>query len=261
MNLSLNEKNALVCGASGGIGLAIARELARNGAKVTLVSRNKEKLKSALEELKAINPNEHDFVCLDLSNLKSVENWAESEVSKRKYHIIINNSGGPAPGPVHKAKPEEFTAAFNQHILASHMIMQASIEAMKEAGYGRIINIISTSVKQPLPNLGVSNTIRGAMANWAKTLSNELGPHKITVNNVLPGATATERLDQIITNKSNKESISKEEAIQKMQSVVPARRFAEPEELANVVAFLASPAASYMNGINIPVDGGRTSSL
>ncbi len=132
---------------------------------------------------------------------------------------------------------------------------------MKLARYGRIINVISTSVKQPLPNLGVSNTVRGAVANWAKTLANELGEFEITVNNVLPGATATGRLTSIINNKAEKTGLSIEQVAEGMKAEIPLKRFAEPVEVANAIVFLASPQASYINGINLPVDGGRTKSL
>jgi 3-oxoacyl-[acyl-carrier protein] reductase len=176
-------------------------------------------------------------------------------------HILINNTGGPAGGPVFSASLDEFESAFTQHLKSNHMLAKAVVPSMKTAGYGRIINIISTSVKQPLDGLGVSNTIRGAVANWSKTLANELGEFGITVNNVLPGATGTERLTQIINNKANKTGKTVEEVTKIMQSAVPVKRFAKPEEIANAVAFLASPAASYINGVNLPVDGGRTKSL
>ena len=176
-------------------------------------------------------------------------------------HILINNTGGPAPGPAHLAKAEEFLLAFQAHLINNHQLMQLCLPGMKQAGYGRIINIISTSVKIPLPNLGVSNTIRGAVGNWAKTLANELAAFGITVNNVLPGATATERLTGIIKNKANKFNISEEDAREEMKAEIPAKRFAQPEEIAYAAAFLASPAAAYINGINVPVDGGRTGNL
>jgi 3-oxoacyl-[acyl-carrier protein] reductase len=132
---------------------------------------------------------------------------------------------------------------------------------MKKEGYGRIVNIISTSVKIPLPNLGVSNTIRGAVASWAKTMANELGQFNITVNNVLPGATKTKRLESIISNNAGKKNVPVDEVEKEMMKEIPMKRFAEPQELANVVAFLASPAASYVNGVSIPVDGGRTGTI
>jgi 3-oxoacyl-[acyl-carrier protein] reductase len=145
--------------------------------------------------------------------------------------------------------------------LCNHILAQAVIEGMKTSGYGRIINVISTSVKQPIKGLGVSNTIRAAVANWSKTLSFELAPFGITVNNVLPGATMTQRLSSIIDSKASKTGITIEKAKQQMLDEIPAKRFAEPFEIANAIAFLASPAAAYITGINIPIDGGRTASL
>ena len=184
-----------------------------------------------------------------------------SNNTSRNYHILLNNTGGPKGGPILNANLSEFTDTFSQHLLCNHLLVQAVVSGMKENGYGRIINIISTSVKQPIDGLGVSNTIRGAVANWSKTLASELGPFGITVNNVLPGATATERLDQIMINVGKKIGKSPEEASEIMRSTIPARRFAQPEEIAYAVVFLASEAAGYINGINLPVDGGRTKSL
>ena len=180
---------------------------------------------------------------------------------KTDFHILINNTGGPAPGPANDADAKAFIDAFNLHLVSNHHLVQAVIPFMKKEQYGRIINVISTSVKQPLPNLGVSNTIRGAVASWAKTLANELGEFGITVNNVLPGATATARLDAIIENKAKKQNISLEQATMNEKLSIPMRRFAQPEEFAAATAFLASPAAGYITGINLPVDGGRTSCL
>ena len=176
-------------------------------------------------------------------------------------HILVNNTGGPAGGQAIDAEVNEFTSAFNNHLICNHNLVQCVVEGMKSEGYGRIINIISTSVKQPLPNLGVSNTIRGAVANWAKTLANELGQFNITVNNVLPGATDTVRLKSIIETKAEKTGQSIDSIGEVMANQSPMKRIAKPEEIANAVAFLASPAASYINGINVPVDGGRTSCL
>jgi 3-oxoacyl-[acyl-carrier protein] reductase len=174
---------------------------------------------------------------------------------------LINNTGGPKGGPIVTAETSEFLAAFNQHLICNHILMQAVVPGMKAVGYGRIVNIISTSVKQPLPNLGVSNTIRGAVANWSKTLANELAPFGITVNNVLPGATNTQRLTEIAKAKAEKTGESVADILNEMGQESPMKRIAEPQEVAAAVAFLASPAASYINGINVPVDGGRTKSL
>ncbi|PQJ22999.1 SDR family oxidoreductase [Tenacibaculum sp. SG-28] len=258
MNLDLKNKNALVCGSTQGIGKATAILLATEGANITLVARNETKLKSVLQELPNTNQN-HNYIVADFSNPELLQSkLKELPVA---YHILINNTGGPAGGPVFDATLSAFESAFTQHLKCNHVLVQTVVPYMKAVSYGRIINIISTSVKQPLDGLGVSNTIRGAVANWSKTLANELGQFGITVNNVLPGATATERLNEIINNKANKIGKSVEEVAQMMKNASPAKRFASPEEIANAVVFLASDKASFINGINVPVDGGRTKSL
>ncbi|NRB60019.1 MAG: SDR family oxidoreductase [Winogradskyella sp.] len=260
MNLDLNNKYAIVCGSSAGIGKATALSLAAEGAIVTLVARNEEKLKAVLSELP--QHRNHDYIVADFSNPSELKEKVESYIEKNHgFHVLVNNTGGPAGGPVFSAKVEEFENAFTQHLKCNHVLAQATVPFMKSEGYGRIINVISTSVKQPLDGLGVSNTIRGAVANWSKTLANELGQFGITVNNVLPGATGTERLTEIIKNKSAKTGKTEEESADAMRNAVPAKRFAQPEELAYAITFLASDCASYINGINLPVDGGRTKSL
>lgn len=262
MNLDLKNKQAIVCGSTQGIGKAIAIELAALGANVTLVARNEEALKKVKQELPSNNQQLHSYLCVDFSKPEDLKSIVEAYLHRNPIvHILVNNTGGPPAGPVHAAKTEEFLAAFNNHLICNHILAQACIEGMKNAKYGRIINIISTSVKQPLPNLGVSNTIRAAVANWSKTLANELGKFNITVNNVLPGATATQRLQNIIENKSNKTGHAIDDVSNEMIAEIPMGRFAEASEIANAVAFLASPAASYINGINLPVDGGRTGCL
>ena len=262
MNLDLTNKRALVCGSTQGIGRAVALELAAMGANVTLVARNENSLKQVKSELSA-GPNQlHSYLCVDFTKPDELKTLTEAFIQRSgPVQILINNTGGPPAGPVHTAKPEEFIAAFNQHLVCNHILTQSCLEGMKNTGYGRIVNIISTSVKQPLPNLGVSNTIRAAVGNWAKTMANELGQFNITVNNVLPGATATQRLSSILENKAIKTNSSSEEVKKEMLSEIPLGRFAEASEIANAVAFLVSPAAAYINGINLPVDGGRTSSL
>lgn len=260
MNIDLSGKHAVVCGSTQGIGKATALELSKLGASITLVARNESKLKQTLTELNKNSKNDYivaDFtVPEDLS--RKIKKWA----STNQAHILINNTGGPKGGAITEAKTEEFYNAFTQHLICNHILVQALIPGMKSLGYGRIINIISTSVKQPLDGLGVSNTIRGAVANWSKTLANELGQFNITVNNVLPGATNTDRLQSIAENKaSNSLNINIDDVLAGMAAQSPMKRIAEPEEVANAVTFLASPAASYINGINVPVDGGRTKSL
>lgn len=260
LSLDLAGKTALVGGSTQGIGLASAQALASLGARCILISRNEQKLAEAVKKLPAV-AGAHGYLVADFAHPEQVSEAVAGFVKDNTVHILVNNSGGPAGGPVTKAKPEEFLAAFQQHLICNHIITNLVAEGMKAAGYGRIINIISTSVKIPLKDLGVSNTIRGAVASWAKTMANELGQYGITVNNVLPGATSTERLSAIVGNKSSKTGKSIEEVEQGMIGEIPAKRFGKPEEIAAMVAFLASPAASYVNGTSIPVDGGRTGSI
>jgi 3-oxoacyl-[acyl-carrier protein] reductase len=261
LSQSLLGKTALVAGSTQGIGLASAQALAEAGAGCVLIARNEAALKDAVASLDTTQRQKHQYLVADFQSPENVRSVIETFIKQTAVHILVNNSGGPAGGPIVDAKPEAFLAAFNQHLICNHILATAVMQGMKDAGYGRIINIISTSVKIPLKNLGVSNTIRGAVASWAKTMANELGGFGITVNNVLPGATATGRLETIINNKVSKTGISHEEAEKEMLSEIPAKRFGKPEEIAAAVAFLASPAAAYINGVSLPVDGGRTGSI
>lgn len=262
MDLNLKGKRAFVCGSTQGIGKAIAEELAQLGASITLIARNETKLQEVLDELPLKEGQKHHYICADFNDTDRLKTALDQYLIKvNKVEILVNNTGGPAGGPIVDAKLDAFESAFRQHLMCNHILAQAVIPFMKEAGYGRIINIISTSVKAPLKGLGVSNTIRGAVANWSKTLANEIGPFGITVNNVLPGATMTGRLTSIIKNKAEKTGQKEEEVRQTMLSSIPANRFADPHEVAGAAAFLASPAAGYINGINVPVDGGRLSCL
>lgn len=254
-------KRALVAGSTQGIGLAIARHLASMGADCTLISRNRESLEKAVASLPNNHSQQHEFLVADFNDYIAVEKVVSASVSSHPVCILVNNSGGPAAGPVFDATPEAFLAAFQQHLICNQLLTRAVVPGMKSEGYGRIINIISTSVKIPLKGLGVSNTIRGAVASWAKTMSNELAPFGITVNNILPGATATIRLENIVQNKIKTTGKSKESVEAEMLSEIPMKRFGQPDEIAAVAAFLASPAASYLTGVSIPVDGGRTGCL
>lgn len=259
MNLDLTGKRAVVCGSTQGIGKASAVELALLGADVTLVARDEEKLKLVLKEL---NPKgKHNYVVADFSAPDILKAKINEFAAKNVIHILINNTGGPPAGQAIDAQTEDFVKAFSSHLLCNQILVQAVVPSMKKEKFGRIINVISTSVKIPIRGLGVSNTIRGAVANWSKTLSLELGPFGITVNNVLPGASMTGRLESIINTNAQKKDQSFEEAKQDMIKEIPAGRISEPHEVAAAVAFLASPAAGYINGVNIPVDGGRTGSL
>ncbi len=263
MDINLKDKWALVCGASQGIGFETAREMANSGASVTLCARNEESLRTAVAQLSTDNGQQHDYIVADFSTPSVLEASLDAHLAKRSnpYHILVNNTGGPPAGLAHEAEIEHFRSAFELHLICNHILATRLIPGMKDAGYGRIINVISTSVKQPLPNLGVSNTIRGAVANWAKTLANELGQFNITVNNVLPGATNTARLKSIVSNKASKTGQEEQKVLEGMANQVPMKRVGEPEEVAGAITFLASPSAGYINGVNLPVDGGRTSSL
>jgi len=258
MDLNLGGKNALVCGGSKGIGKAAAIELAAMGANVTILSRDTEALNQTLGELSRQPGQDHDYLVLDLMKTEEIASRIHLLTEVKTIHILLNNTGGPPGGPIAEAEPEDFLRAFQQHLIAAHTISQRVISGMKKARYGRIINVLSTSVKQPIEGLGVSNTIRAAMANWSKTLSQELGPHGITVNNILPGATATDRLFSLMNARAGKKDIALSEEEQNWLKGIPAGRFADPSEVGAAIAFLASPAASYINGINLPVDGGRT---
>jgi len=260
MDLKLNNKNALVCGSTQGIGKATAMLLAAEGVNVTLCARNEEKLKEVLAELPS--HRNHNYIVADFSNPKELQKKVTDFITKNNgFHILINNTGGPRSGSILDASLEEFENAFTQHLKCNHVLAQATIPFMKQEGFGRIINIISTSVKEPIPGLGVSNTIRGAVGNWSKTLSIEVGALGITVNNILPGFTETERLNEIIKIKAGIEGKTYDQMSEIMKNYTPAKRFAKPEETASAIVFLTSKAASYINGINVPVDGGRTKSL
>lgn len=262
MKIDLTGKRAMVCGSTAGIGKAVALQMAEAGASVTLVARNEDKLKAVLSELNSQEGQEHGYLIADFSKPEALKIVVENHMaSANPYHILLNNTGGPPGGKAVDAELDEYERAFRSHLMCNHVMVQALVEGMKSQCYGRIINIISTSVKVPLNGLGVSNTIRGAVANWSKTLANELGDHGITVNNVLPGATETERLTTIIANKAAKTGKSEAEVADAMRAQVPAARFAQPWEIAAAATFLSSPLAGYINGINVPVDGGRTGSL
>ncbi|GAB4489759.1 MAG: SDR family oxidoreductase [Raineya sp.] len=256
MQIFLNHKNALVAGSTQGIGKATAIELARAGANITLLARNESKLQETLSLLDTSRGQKHQYLVADFTMPETLKNTLQS--FSTPIHILINNTGGPAAGQAVSAQTDEFLQAFQTHLICNQILLQHCVEAMKIAQFGRVINIISTSVKQPIKGLGVSNTIRGAVANWAKTLSVELASFGITVNNILPGATLTARLANIIEKTAQSKGISIEQASKEMQKEIPAGRFAQAEEIAYGVVFLASQQAAYINGTNLVIDGGRT---
>ncbi len=261
MNLNLANRHAIVCGSTQGIGRACAEALAQLGCAVTLLARNEQALHEVVGMLPTPEGQNHAVLVADFQQPDAVQAAVSAHVEERPTHILINNTGGPPGGPASEAGLDEYRRAFEAHVICNQILAQAVIPAMRDASYGRIINIISTSVKAPIPNLGVSNTIRGAVANWAKTLATELGPHGITVNNVLPGFTTTARLESIIGKRAAAGNVDPDVIADRMRNSVPARRFGEAAEVAAAVAFLASPAAAYISGINLPVDGGRTPTL
>jgi 3-oxoacyl-[acyl-carrier protein] reductase len=262
MNLDLSGKTALVCGASQGLGLACATELALLGATVIAVSRSDDKLRSVIKQLDTAKGQQHRFLSIDLSQPGEVKQVVATFLSKGNVvDILVNNAGGPPSGPMIETDSAEMEKAFKTHVVSSHLLAQLVVPGMKNAGFGRIINIVSTSVKQPINGLGISNLVRAAVANWAKTLANEISNYGITVNNVLPGYTNTDRLNYLFGKQATDEGITKEAVFERTVAAIPAKRVGEPGEFGAVVAFLCSPAASYINGVNLPVDGGRTGSL
>ena len=260
--IDLTAKRALVCGSTQGIGRACARALAHQGASVTLAARDETALKDVVSELDNEAGQTHDYLCGDFTDPQTLREKVAKHVDRcGPFEILVNNTGGPSAGEILQAKTTQFTKAFAMHVLCNQLLVQTVLPGMKERGYGRIVNIISISAKEPIPGLGVSNTTRAAVAAWAKTMAGELGPYGITVNNILPGYTDTARLRELIEERAEQAGVSTDEMAKSMKKGIPLRRFASPEDIAASVAFLASPAAAYINGINLPVDGGRTSCL
>lgn len=261
MNTDLTGRTAVVCGSTQGIGRAAAEEIAQLGATVILLARDAEALQQVATQLPKPHGQSHSFGVADFQNPQELQTAAQKIADQGAVEILVNNTGGPPGGTALEASAAEYESAFQLHLIGNQLLTQAFVPGMKQRSYGRIVNIISTSVKQPIPGLGVSNTVRGAVASWAKTLANELGPFGITVNNVLPGFTDTARLHAIIRQRSQREGVSEDQVAEQMRASVPCGRFGETGELGSAVAFLVSPAASYISGINLPVDGGRTSCL
>lgn len=258
----LTGKRAIVCGSTQGIGKACAVLFAELGAAVTLVARDAAKLAATAKELSTAHGQSHDFVAVDFNKIEELRDAVAAHLAKiGTAHILVNNTGGPPSGAILAARPDDFLLAFSRHLLANQLLAQTVIPGMKSAGYGRIVNIVSTSVREPIPGLGVSNTTRGAVASWAKTLSREVAPFQITVNNILPGATKTGRMDELIRAKAQSHGVPEQKLWDETIAAIPMGRMAEASETAAAVAFLASPAASYITGVSLAVDGGRTSCI
>jgi 3-oxoacyl-[acyl-carrier protein] reductase len=262
MNIRLDGKTAIVCGSSKGIGKAVALQMAESGANVYMIARSDDLLKAACSELPQTGSQQHGYMAADMGDYTALDAIAAKVIEKYgKVDILVNNSGGPAPGALADAKIEDFMAAFERHLFASHTLMQAVLPGMKQNNFGRIINVISISVRQPVPGLGVSNTLRGAMASWSKTLSRELGGFGITVNNLLPGQTRTQRLENLFRKEAEGKGVDVSEIEAATVAKIPAGRIGEPEELAYAAAFLASEQAAFINGVNLQVDGGFINSI
>jgi 3-oxoacyl-[acyl-carrier protein] reductase len=261
MDLDLNGRHALVCGASEGIGRATAHELALLGADVTVLARREDALREVADALPKQGSQQHGWIAADVSRTDALRAQVEALANGKPVHILVNNTGGPPGGPAHLAETDAFLDAFNKHLVANQTLVRAVLPGMRADAWGRIVNVISTSVKEPIPGLGVSNTVRGAVASWAKTLSRELAPMGITVNNVLPGFTDTGRITQLVRDRSQASGESEDAVADAMRSLVPLKRFAQPSEIGGVIAFLCSPAAAYVNGVSLAVDGGRMHSI
>lgn len=261
MDLDLTGRHALVCGASEGIGRAAARELALLGADVTVLARRRDALEAVLATLPRTGTQRHQALVADVSQRDDLRAKVDALAATSPVHILVNNTGGPPGGRVSDAAAEDFLDAFGKHLLANQALVQAVAPGMRAARWGRIVNVVSTSVYEPIAGLGVSNTIRGAVASWAKTLSRELAPDGITVNNVLPGYTETGRIEQIVRERMASSGKSDAEIRDAMRANVPLGRLAKPEETGGVIAFLCSPAAGYVTGVSLAVDGGRMASI
>ncbi|MEO5565790.1 MAG: SDR family oxidoreductase [Luteimonas sp.] len=260
MDLALKGRHALVCGGSAGIGRAAALELALLGADVTVLARRPEALQEVVATLHCSGLQQHGWIAADMAQGEVLQSQVQALAAGRPLHILVNNTAGPPGGAAHTADISAYLDAFQRHLIANQLLLQAVLPGMRAAAWGRIVNVVSTSVKEPIANLGVSNTIRGAVASWAKTLSRELAPFGITVNNVLPGFTETSRIDQIVRDRVAATGQSAASILEGMRKAVPAGRFAQPSEIGGVIAFLCSPAAGYINGISLAVDGGRMQS-
>lgn len=261
MDLDLTGRHALVCGASEGIGRAAAHELALLGADVTVLARRSDVLQTVVESLPIRDRQQHGWLKADVSDTVALRARIESLVADQPVHILVNNTGGPPGGAISTATATAFLDAFTRHLLANQTLVQTVLPGMQSAHWGRIVNVVSTSVKEPIAGLGVSNTTRGAVAAWAKTLSRELAAQGITVNNVLPGFTETGRIAQIVGDRAIATGQPEDEIADAMRKTVPAGRFAQPAEIAAAIAFLCSPAAAYVNGVSLAVDGGRMQSI
>ena len=259
MKLSFKNKHAIVCGSTDGIGRSTAKSLASLGCEITLVARNQEKLDEVRSSLLMNHNQNHQVICADFNDSNGLEEKVNIHMDSlgKVVDILVNNSGGPHGGPLIEADEDEFRIAFERLLICNQVMTKAVFPGMKKKGSGRIINIISTSVTQVIPGLGVSNTIRGSVAQWGKTLALELGEYGICVNNVLPGYTSTARLKELAESKAKKLGVTSDDIYDQWEKNTSLKRLGTPEEIANAILFLASDESAYVTGHNLSVDGGR----
>ena len=262
MDLGLRGKVALVGGSSRGLGRAVAEELANEGCAIVICSRDSDALDSARNEIDQIAGSDVLAVSADLSVATDVENLVRAAHDRfGRIDILVTNTGGPPAGEFETHSAETWRAAVAQNLESVLNLTRAVLPGMKGRQWGRIINITSIAVKQPVDGLILSNSVRAAVTGFARTLANEVAPYNVTVNNVMPGYTRTERLVHLAEHNAEAHDIDVDEAYAQWESEIPMRRLGEPPELAALVAFLASQRASYITGTSIPVDGGWIRSL
>ncbi|MEC7929151.1 MAG: SDR family oxidoreductase [Pseudomonadota bacterium] len=259
MNLNLENKNAIVCASSQGLGKAAAIDLAKEGVNLAICSRDQEKIDKAKEEI--LQKTDHNIKVIalkaDLDSLEDIQIFLqEVEQSLGVVDILVNNTGGPPPSTFEQISDEDWQNAFNSTMMSAIRLSRAMIPKMKENGWGRIINISSVSVKTPVNGLFLSNSLRMGVLGWAKALADELAAYGITVNTVCPGYTKTERVEAILESQSSSSGLSKEEIEKTIADNIPMRRVGEAEDLAGLITFLASEKANYMTGLAVQVDGG-----
>ena len=259
MNLNLENKNAIVCASSQGLGKAAAIDLAKEGVNLAICSRNQEKIDKAKEEILLKTDHNVKVIALkaDLDSLEDIQIFLqEVEHSLGEVDILVNNTGGPPPSTFEQISDEDWQNAFNSTMMSAIRLSRAVVPNMKKKEWGRIINISSVSVKTPVNGLFLSNSLRMGVLGWAKALADELAAHGITVNTVCPGYTRTERVEAILESQSSSSGLSKEEIEKTIADNIPMRRVGEAEDLAGLITFLASEKANYMTGLAVQVDGG-----